>query len=71
MADEERDDQVIETPQDVAERNRREADASETAKGIASAGAGAAGCLGVALMPWTVIIIILIIIVIIAVIRHH
>ena len=67
---EERDDQVIETPQELADRQRREAEARDTAKGLASAGAGAAGCLGVALMPWTIVIIILIFVVIWTVLRH-
>jgi glycerate kinase len=67
---EERDDQVIETPEELAARQAREAETRDTAKGLATAGAGAAGCLGVALMPWTIIIIILIFVVIWAVIRH-
>ena len=67
---EERDDQVIETPQELADRQRREAESRETAKGLGAAGAGLAGCLGVALMPWTIIIIVVIIVVIFAVIRH-
>ncbi len=70
MAEEQRDDQVIETPEELAARQRREAETRKTAEGVAAAGASAAGCLGVALMPWTVIIIIVIIVVIFAIVRH-
>ena len=68
MAEErdERDDQVIETPQELEERNRREAEARKNAEGVVAAGATGLGCLGVALMPWTIVIVILIIVVIVA-----
>jgi hypothetical protein len=62
----EEDSGITETPEEREERARREAELKKNAEGVAAAGATGLGCLGVALMPWTIVIILLIIVVIVA-----
>ena len=62
----EEDSGITESPEERAARERREEEAKKTAEGVAAAGATGLGCLGVALMPWTIIGLILLIVVIVA-----
>jgi hypothetical protein len=62
----EEDSGITESPEEREARAQRDEEAKKTLEGAAAAGATGLGCLGVALMPWTVIGFILLIVLVVA-----